>query len=290
MSIDSSNSLVCNKDKPDANCMFEVIPDSPSIMGVKFKGANGLLIAQFYGDDGWFRCEDPPYLGHPFDPIHVKGNEFYFYTRYVNDHEYITNRRHPKYDGLAASPYANDDCLFTVSEPIISKEIHDVVYDLPKAVMADVSPLIALSTTVRNDSKTSDISRTLPYSYTRSKVGTWNNAAGVEIGAEPSFSAGVPFIESVDLKISVTPSYSHKWGGSEGTEETISSSTEITIPAGKKGEVDVLVKRKKLDVSFTYKETIIYKDGKTKTNDKKGVYDNIESYTVDVQVGDWKDI
>ena len=284
MSIDSSNSLVCNKQEPDANCTFEVIPATDR-EGVRFKGANGLHINQFYGDDGWFRCNG---RGHLFEVIHAKDNQVYLHTR-ISTPEYITNSKHPKYDGLAATPYAGSDCIFTVSEPIISKEIISVVYDLPNALMSDVPPLIALNTTVRNDSETSDIQQTLTYSYMRSKVGTWNNMAGVEIGAEVSFSAGVPFIGSADFTLSVTTSYSHEWGGSEGTEETVSSSTQITVPAGKKGKATVLVKRKKIDVSFTCKEKIRYKDGKTKINDKRGVYQNIESYTVDVQAGDWED-
>ena len=284
MSIDSTNSLVFDKKEPDADCTFEVITYSS---GVAFKGANGLFIIQYY--TGWFRCDVDYKESSGFDAIHAKGNEFYFHSK-LTEPRYITNRRSPKYDGLAASSYAGSDCLFTVSEPIISKEIHDVVYDIPKASLLDVPPTIALNTTIRNDSKSSNIQQTLSYSYERSKVGTWNNTAGVGVGASTSFSAGVPFIGSAKVQVSVTASYSHQWGGSEGTVVTVSDATQITVPGGKKGEVAVLVKKKKLDVSFTYKETIIYKDGKKKTNDKNGVYSNVESYMVDVQAGDWEDI
>ena len=290
MSIDSSDSLVCNKKEPDADCTFEVMIPDPPYEGVRFKGANGLYIHQYYGDDGWFRCDDSEDGGgHILEVIHTKCNQVYLHTRYVDFAEFITNRYHSS-NGLAATPYAGPECLFTVSEPIISKEIISIVYDLPNALMADVPSLVALDTTVRNDSQTSDVVEKLPYSYTRFKVGTWKNVAGVEIGAEVWFEAGVPVISSdSDSTLSLPPPYRHKWGGSEGTEETITSFTQITIPAGKKGKVKVLVLRKKIDVPFIYKEEIVYKDRKTKINDKKGVYNNVESYTVDVQVGDWED-
>jgi hypothetical protein len=283
MTIDPPDSLDCNKREPDANCTFEVIHLSDG--RISLKGANGKIVNLLYAD--WFRCEGKG-GGCPFKVIHVKGNQIYLHST-TNTPVFMTNRLHPKKYGIAGSTYAGSECLFTVSEPVISKEIVGVVYDLPKAHMWDVPPLIALSTSVRNDSHTSEVVQTIGYSYTRSKVGTWNNAAGVEIGASTSFSAGVPFIASMDLTISVTASYSHEWGGSEGVEETISSSTQITVPPGKKGNVIVLVKNKAMDISFTCKEKILYKDGKTKIIDKKGVYNNVESYHVDVQAGDWED-
>ena len=61
----------------------------------------------------------------------------------------------------------------------------------------------------------------------------------------------------------------------------------ITIPAGKKGKATVLIKREEIDVSFTCKEKIVYITGETKINNKNEVYNNVESYTVDVDVEDW---
>ena len=123
MSIDSSDSLVCNKQEPDADCAFEVILADPPYEGVGFKGANGLYIYQYCGDDGWFRCDEDSGC-HIFEVIHTKCNQVYLHTRYITEPEFITNRQHPENYGLVASPYANDDCLFTVSEHIIGKEIH----------------------------------------------------------------------------------------------------------------------------------------------------------------------
>ena len=284
MTYDSPDSLICNKTEPDADCTFEVIHSSGEI--ISLKGSNGKTINLFYAS--WFRCGGTG-GGCGFEVIHNSDNQIYLHS-YTNPSAYLTNRQNTEYGGIAASSYAGYDSLFTVSEPIISKDIYDVVYDLPKTVMTNVPPTIALSTTVRNDSRTTEVLQTLTYSYTRSKVGTWNNVAGIEVGAEASFSAGVPFIGSADFKLSVTTSYSHEWGGSEGTDETVTSSTQITVPAGKKAEATVLIKREEIDVSFTYKEEIVYKTGDRKISNKKGVYNNVESYTVNVQVDDWEDI
>ena len=288
-----TGSLSCDKQEPDAECVFQLVPyiyDSYKLKGSN-GGINGGYMMKHIGENGVYNCSGSVAGLFVYELILAKGNQVYIHQTQTTTPAYITNRNYQigTYRGLAATPYAGSDCLFTISEPIISKEITSVVYDIPNALMADVPPLIALHTTVRNDSQTSDVQQTLGYSYTRSKVGTWNNTAGIEIGEEISFSAGVPFISSIDLAIHITASYSHEWGGSEGEEETISSSTQITVPAGKKGTAIVSIKRQEIDVPFTCKQKTVYKDGTTKYTDKNGVYNNVESYSVDVQVGDWDD-
>ena len=282
MSIAPSDFLTCVKQEPDADCTFETILAyyPPAI---RFIGNNGKHISYNLGyTNGDFDCSGVSIYWHVLEVIHVQGNQVY-----LHNSKFITNRPYSStHNTLAASLYADSDCLFTISEPIISREIIEVIYDLPKALMVDVAPIIALSTTVRNDSQTSDIQQTLTYSYTHYKVGTWNNTAGIQLGVASSFSVGTPFL-SANLELSVTTSSSREWGGSRGIEETVSSSTQITVPAGKKGTVIVIIKRKNLDVFFTCKERIRYRDGKTAINDIKGVYNNVESYNVDVQAGDW---
>ena len=288
---DSRGSLSCDKQQPDADCVFELVPYSRD--SYRLKGSNGRYMRRFYeqGKTSTFCCYDIVPGLSVYEIILVKDNQVYIHQTQTTDPMYITNRYAElgQFRGLAATYYAGSDCLFTISEPIISKEITSVVYDIPTALMTDVPPLVALHTTVRNDSQTSDVQQTLGYSYMRSKVGTWNNAAGIEIGAEMSFSAGVPFISSVDFSIHITASYTHEWGGSVGEQETVSSSTQITVPAGKKGTATVIVKRQEIDVPFTCKQKTVYLDGTTKYTDKNGVYNNVESYSVDVQVGDWDD-
>jgi len=282
--------LRCNKPEPDANCTFEVIHLSDG--RISLKGAYGSVINQKGSsvNDTWFCCSGGNDHGAPFNVIRVKDNQIYLHATTAMG-SFMTSRQHSNKNGVAGSTFAGTECLFTVSEPVASKKkIISIDYDLAKALMWDVPPLIALNTTVRNDSKTSDVQQTLAYSYQRSKVGSWNNAAGIEIGAETSFSSGVPFIASADFKVSVTSSSAHQWGASEGIEETVTSSTQITVPPGKKGKATVLVKKKAIDVPFRCKEKVMYKNGKTEFKDKDGVYHNVESYAVDVQAGDWEDV
>lgn len=61
---------------------------------------------------------------------------------------------------------------------------------------------------------------------------------------------------------------------------------KLRFPPRTRGKAVVLVKRKGMDVNFTCKEKTVYKNRTSKITDKRGVYSNIESYTVVVQVED----
>lgn len=66
----------------------------------------------------------------------------------------------------------------------------------PMLSCGTIPPIIALNTTVRNDSNSDSVQETLAYSYQRSKVGMWNNTAGIKIGEETTFKAEFPFVAS----------------------------------------------------------------------------------------------
>jgi hypothetical protein len=236
-------------------------------------------------------------LGSELTFMHITGNSLYIRTTPLSiggnlTSYFVTSEMSTPIQGtLKTSTHALDTALFEIAEPVLKKQIYDVKYDIPSAsVGLDNPPLIALNTTVRNDSTSADTKQTLTYSYAKSEVGTWNNTAGIEIGVKTEFSCGIPILAEGKVEVSASASYSHEWGGSAGTEKTIGSSTEVTIPPGKKGKALVLVKRAELNVKFSYKEKITYSSGDTKVTDKEGVYYNVESYSVDVQVGDWEDV
>ncbi|KAJ7668920.1 hypothetical protein B0H17DRAFT_1087242 [Mycena rosella] len=69
------------------------------------------------------------------------------------------------------------------------------------------------------------------------------------------FVAGVPFITTEGLESSVTERGQHEWGRAESKTETIKSSVLVTLPARSKAHIIVRVKRKTIEVPFTYKDT-----------------------------------
>lgn len=181
----------------------------------------------------------------------------------------------------------NKYSLMEVGEPILRKEIINIQYDVDSFEKTEVTPEVALRTTVKNDG-TADVTQTLAYEYTKSVEGTWNNSAGIEIGVAATFKAGIPLLAETEIEISTKASYSHEWGGSTSTEKKISSSTQVVVPARSKGKAKVIVKKALISVPFSYTERRTYLNGKTEdVIVKTGVYENVEAYDVDVQTYDF---
>lgn len=75
----------------------------------------------------------------PFKIIHVQGNQIYLHSMSTIP-LFMTSSQNPTKEGVAESKYASSDALFTVGEPIISREIFDIVYDTPGADIGRTVP------------------------------------------------------------------------------------------------------------------------------------------------------
>ena len=100
-----------------------------------------------------------------------------------------------------ARDYINESSLFEILQAAVKNKITGVKYDITGGKVRQAAPLIALSTSVRNDSD-GDVNQTLSYTYEKWSVGTWNNTAGIEIGAKTTFEAGVPLVTTAEFEIS----------------------------------------------------------------------------------------
>ncbi|PBK76236.1 Aerolisin/ETX pore-forming domain-containing protein [Armillaria solidipes] len=263
----------------DITSAFQAVPRGSRY---SFQGSNSNYIMRYYND--WYSCD--PASMPSFQIITATGNYVYLKDNYGPS-------RFPSSDLTAngapiAYDYIKDSSRFEIVQAAIKNEIFDVNYNISGAQVRDATPVIALSTSVRNDSD-GDASQTLTYSYSKSKVGTWNNTAGVTLGVSTTFSAGVPFVASAEFEVSVSTSYSHEWGGEEGETETISSSTTVIVPPKKKARATIIIRNAQIDVGFTYKERILWTNGQSEENVKSGIYKNVDSWHVDVQLDNWED-
>ena len=266
---------------PDRNCLFEAIPRRTSYY--TFHSTNGYDILRYYND--WYSCDNEDHYA-TFEVITSTGNHVYLKDTYVPV-RFMSDELDE--NGVpVAHDYINESSEFEILQAAIKNEIIDVKYDIPGAKVREADPLIVLSTEVFNHSDV-EVQETLAYSYDKWTVGTWNNTAGVEIGAKLSFEAGVPFVASAEFEISLTASYSHEWGGEEGTKQTITTSTTIIVPPHKKGRATVIVRNAQLDVGFTYTQKILWSNGESEQVTKTGIYSNVDSWHVDVVLENLED-
>lgn len=62
----------------------------------------------------------------------------------------------------------------------------------------------------------------------------------------------MPFIASTEIGISFTESYQHEWGGSTIESTSVTTSTNITVPAHTTIKLTVLIYKTQLNIPFTY--------------------------------------
>lgn len=146
-----------------------------------------------------------------------------------------------------------------------------------------------LSTSVCNDSN-GNINQTLTYTYKKWTIGTWNNSIGIEIGAKTTFKAGIPFVANAKFEISISASYSHEWGGKEGTKQIVTSSTTVTVPPKKKACATIVVRNTQIDAPFSYTQRTLWSNGTSQDVKKIGIYNNVNSWHVDVVLDNWENI
>ncbi|WP_297474803.1 hypothetical protein [uncultured Photobacterium sp.] len=207
---------------------------------------------------------------------------------YINDNTialkgdtglFLSRIRRGKQDNIEVEKNEIDSySKFIIGEHLLRKEITNVEYDLVSAKAIDTTPLVTLECTVENPFDT-DIVKTLEYSYQKSTVGTWNNEFGVSVGAAVKFFAGIPSIIGGEITVTTDLSYKHVWGGSKSTTETITDTTQVTVPAKSRIKMQVVVLRKVIDVNFTYTLIRTLTDSTVETyTDQKGTYHNVDGY------------
>lgn len=270
-----------SKSEPDRFCVFqvEVIDEAIADRSIALKGDNGRYLSRWGGNGGtpyaYFAKDqiDPfcvfRYYSLPDNKIALKGDNNWFLSRFTKGgHDII----------VVGKGDIDKFCKFTVGEYLVKREITDIEYDLDTASIKEEEALVTETSDVHN-SGNNDIIKTLKYKHTKSVVGTWNNEIGISVGVETEFQTGIPYIVEGKIKVKFDASYKHSWGGSEGETHEIEDSTEVHVGPKTSLKVQVVVKRARIDVNFTYIIKRLLPDGTVEIQDGlKGVYRNIDSY------------
>jgi hypothetical protein len=296
----SSGGLNFRKGPANQQCVWEVIErrDLGDDM-ITLKGDNDTYISR--NDDGWLFYSRGNNQACALNVTYTMDNAFVYITVPSNNSRFLVPRNNwlRTKVHLCLGP-ALDKWKFEIIEPVIRRDIHDVVYqtsntipDLNPPHVTSLQPLVVFETIVSNASTAAENRQTSTYTYKKTESATWTDKIGITYGWNITFHADVPLLIgglNSDYQISMSSTKEHRWGHTHEEAVEVSSSTEITVPAGKQVRAKVIVYRSDLRVEFTYKETVVYKDGTVRTFDRVGVYTGIDAYRVDVEVDDWKTI
>ena len=175
-----------------------------------------------------------------------------------------------------------EDAKIKIGNPTITTRTGNIVYDLrPESYrITDLQPEVALKTTVRNDSPAPS-TQNLTYCYLVSHKGTWTNEIGVPLPAKTVAGAKIPCL--VDGVIIAAENYSHV---ELYNTETKTATSSVSVPASTKGVATVQIYKANIEVFFTYLEEIWYQSGEHVLKKKNGIYRNVATFGVDIELTD----
>ena len=175
-----------------------------------------------------------------------------------------------------------DKAQIKIGDPTITKRIGNIAYDLRPGSykITELQPEVALKTTVRNDSQSVSYEN-LTYCYLVSHKGSWTNEIGVPLPPDSVAGAKIPCL--VEGEIIAAENYSHIELYNMETKEGKST---VAVPAWTKGVATVQIYKAHIEVHFTYTEEVWYQSGEHVLRKKKGVYRNVVTYGVDLELTD----
>jgi hypothetical protein len=223
-----------------------------------------------------------------FKPVLFENKRVAFLTKYSNKYAKRLTTSGNYISFLNADRnYIDDATPMNIEEPVVRRTVRNVVYDLDKAIITDLQPLVIAEQTASNSSSyKNDVTVNYTHSYTITK--SWSHSFSVTVGVETEFKCGIPFIAEGKVGVSVETSYTGQWETSEETTDSISGAITIKdVDPGKKVKVYVHGERSKLTVPFRYEQIDYYSDGSNspKTLDD-GVFYGVSEYTTGWETSD----
>ncbi|GLJ10719.1 hypothetical protein SUGI_0133810 [Cryptomeria japonica] len=168
----------------------------------------------------------------------------------------------------------------TVVETVFSRRVHSIIYDLNSAHIYDLEPLaLAKGTAVNTTSQSATMEIGLEYTERRKK--SWSNSNSFQTGVSTIFDAGIPFVGSVAIQVSVEDTFTWEWGGEEEQSTTIPTKYTAVVEPGKTVEVVLQATRGKCDVKFSYvQEDLLSTGEKITTSCEDGVFKGINYFDI----------
>lgn len=185
-------------------------------------------------------------------------------------------------------------CKMVLKEPVLSRRVTNVVYNIKKAEIFD-SRVIALGKATAINSSSYPIKLDVTVKYSKTATKTWNTSVTVGASIKAKMSVGVPLVAKEGIEISA--SVSGTWGWGETSSETLERSgtfSVLNVPPGGKVMVTVSATEASCSVPFSYTQIDTLIDGKQRTNDfSDGIFNGANVFDVtweahDVTTGKFK--
>ncbi|KAK8548268.1 hypothetical protein V6N12_061185 [Hibiscus sabdariffa] len=143
------------------------------------------------------------------------------------------------------------DVQLRVEEPVLGRKIYGMKYDLDNARIYDETVLVVArnsASNYTNQAETFDVK----LSYTDTMTGSWMWQASLKLGAKVTMDFGIPLIFEGKVEFSGEVEGGSVWGETTKKSTVVEVVHQVKVPPMTKVTIDLVAKRGKCDVPFTF--------------------------------------
>ncbi|KAK8571612.1 hypothetical protein V6N13_047277 [Hibiscus sabdariffa] len=181
----------------------------------------------------------------------------------------------------AAVPSLTQEAQLTVEEPVLTREIYGVKYNLDYSRVYDESVLIVARNSASNynqDPSALDVK----LSYTDTKTSTWKTMFSLKLGMKATMDFSLPLIFEGKIEVSGEVQSGVEWGETKTSTTVVEVVHKVVVPAMTKVTVNLVATKGTCDVPFTYMQRDTLYNGSIVTSEiEGGTYTGSNYYNID---------
>lgn len=192
-----------------------------------------------------------------------------------------------KNDCLATlNNYPDDWSYMDIEEPVFSRKINNVRYNLTDARIYGEKSVALISDDSSNKTK-SPLTSELNLKTTVTNTNNWSTSVSLKLGVKMTLTFGVPLIKSGsgEFEISGEETRSSQWGETETESIEVGSVRTMTLQPMTRLKTSLLATRVSYDIPFSYTQHDILMNGSKKVTEKiDGIFTGHNGYNYRYEV------
>ncbi|KAK5841137.1 hypothetical protein PVK06_010045 [Gossypium arboreum] len=159
-----------------------------------------------------------------------------------------------------AVPTITKEAKLTVEEPVLTRDIYDVKYDLGNSRVYDETTFIIAKNFASNYIQ-EPTHMNMKLSYTNIKTSTWKSNFPLKLAMEAKMEFNVPLISQGNIEMSGEFHSDVKWEETKESKTLVDVVHTIVVPAMTNVTVNLIATKGKCDVLFTFMQSDTLYDG-----------------------------
>ncbi|XP_052882322.1 uncharacterized protein LOC108475105 [Gossypium arboreum] len=169
----------------------------------------------------------------------------------------------------AAVPSITREAFLMVQEPVLSRQIYNLRYDIENArVYNEIVRVVANNSAINRTTQASTLDVKL--SYTETSTSTWLAYFTLGLETKATFQVGVPLIGKAGVEISSKYETGIEWGETKTTVTMMEVNHQVQVPPMTKVTVYLLMSHGVCDVPFVFTQRDTLYNGNVVTTDVIG--------------------